>query len=123
MKNSSDYSVVAVSREATAPLPLSLFGEAAAPGSARSRPRKPLASTPQDLALHIYWSASLEAHALGSLARQTPHPDEQRALGELQRLQQDVKETAACFLAALSDVRLPPASDPDPLADEDSAAA
>jgi hypothetical protein len=55
-------------------------------------------STPMELALHIYWSAGVEAHALGALALQTVYPDQRRALLQLQGLEERRKALAARLL-------------------------
>ena len=63
--------------------------------------------SPLNLVLHIYWSAGLEAHALGAMAARAPYPDQQRALWELQKLEEERKELAARSLEAIWQVRLP----------------
>jgi len=58
-------------------------------------------------ALHVYWSAGVEAHALGALARSAAYPDEQRALMELHRMEEQRKDLAARLLETVWRVRLP----------------
>src|SRR5436853_538831 len=75
------------------------------PSRSRRKEQRPL-----DLVLHIYWSASIEAHALGSLAARTPYPDQARALSELRRLEEQRKEVAAQILETIWRVKLPAAT-------------
>jgi hypothetical protein len=67
--------------------------------------------TPLDQVLHVYWSASVEAHALGALARNATYPDERRALLELQRIEEERKDLAARFLETVWGVQLPGSRD------------
>jgi len=62
---------------------------------------------PRDLLLHIYWSAGLEAHALGAAAASTPYLDQRRALVELQELEMDCQDRAARTLLTQSGISLP----------------
>ena len=89
---------------------LPLFGEAprGPAGPTLLKPRR--GPTPLELVLHVYWSAALEAHALGSAATQTPYPDQRRALLELQRIGEERKELAARLLEDIWLVSLPAAS-------------
>ena len=90
---------------------LPLFDPATEPQRALTpRHRRPSLSSPREQALHIYWSAGLEGHALGSLALATPHPDERRALRELQGLEYEVKEAAARLLRDVWQLHLPRAT-------------
>jgi hypothetical protein len=73
----------------------------------RSNGRPPSPSAPRDLALHVYWSAGLEGHALGSLASEASDRDEERALRELQSLEYEVKEAAARLLGEVWQLKLP----------------
>ena len=61
--------------------------------------------------LHIYWSAGLEAHAVGALARSAPYPDERRALLQLQRMEEDRKALAARLLQTIWRLDLPGQAD------------
>jgi hypothetical protein len=95
------------------PFTLPLFDQlpGPTPGSiAKRRRRTP--SSPQQFALHIYWSASLEGHALGAVAGETTKPDEQSALRELQTLEYELKEAAARLLHTVWQLRMP-SSGPD----------
>jgi hypothetical protein len=85
---------------------LPLFGTPAPPGASDAH-RRPRSQTPLDLVLHIYWAASVEAHALGSLAARTPYPDQRRALRALQQHEEDRKTLAARLLATIWHVPLP----------------
>jgi hypothetical protein len=67
------------------------------PQAARSVNRRKEQS-PLNLVLHIYWSAGLEAHALGAMAARAPYPDQQRALWELQKVEDERKGRAARVL-------------------------
>jgi hypothetical protein len=80
------------------PSPLPLFDPPLASKPAGRKPRRKAPSSPQELALHVYWSAGLEGHVLGSLAAETINLDEQRALRELQILEYQVQEAAARLL-------------------------
>ena len=77
------------------------------------------------LVLHVYWSAGIEAHALGALARNTRHPDEKRALQDLQRLEEERKALAAQLLETVWRVSLPgsPIANPDENEDSEPLAA
>jgi hypothetical protein len=49
--------------------------------------------------MHVYWSAGLEAHALGAAASAAAFPSERKALLELQALELRRKEAARRLLA------------------------
>ena len=89
------------------PYTLPLFDPPLGPPRAPGLRRRRMLSSPRELALHIYWSAGLEGHALGSLAAETTNRDEQTVLRELQRLEYEVKETAASLLSEVWQVKLP----------------
>ncbi|SRR6266511_3077609 len=72
--------------------------------------RRQLKRDPLDLVLHVYWSAGVEAHALGALARGIQYPDQRRALHKLQRLEEQRKALAARLLETVWRVRLPGSS-------------
>src|SRR6266513_585940 len=63
--------------------------------------------SPLDQVLHVYWSASVEAHVLEALARTAAYPDERRALLELQRIEEERKDLAARILETVWRVHLP----------------
>ncbi len=88
---------------------LPLFGEPDSTPAAPARLQTRRDPAPLELVLHVYWSAALQAHALGSAASQTRYPDQRRALRELQRLE-DRKELAASLLEAIWLVCLPASS-------------
>jgi hypothetical protein len=48
----------------------------------------------KDLALHVYWSASVDSHVLALAAMRTEYPDQRRALLELRTREEELKETA-----------------------------
>lgn len=48
----------------------------------------------QELALHVYWSASVESHVLALAAMRAEYPSERRALLDLRRDQETLKATA-----------------------------
>ncbi len=73
---------------------------------ARRKDRSALEQT-----LHVYWSAGVEAHALGALARSAAYPDERRALLQLQRIEEDRKALAATLLQRIWQLELPGSSD------------
>jgi hypothetical protein len=85
---------------------LPLFGTPVPPGAPDAE-RSPRSQTPLDLVLHIYWAASVEAHALGSLAARTPYPDQRRALRALQQHEEERKTLAARLLATIWHFTLP----------------
>lgn len=89
------------------PQTLPLFGELSRAGPGSRRAPRPGPSKPSDLAMHIYWSASLEAHALGSMALSTPYPDQRRALVELQAMEEQRKGLARLLLERVWDIELP----------------
>jgi len=72
---------------------------------ARRKQRSALEQT-----LHVYWSAGVEGHALGALARRAAYADEQRALLQLQRMEEDRKALAATLLQTIWRVELPGSS-------------
>ena len=55
----------------------------------------------KELALHVYWSASVESHVLALAAMRAEYPDERRALLEIRAKEEDVRETAHRLLATL----------------------
>jgi hypothetical protein len=81
---------------------LPLFGESEARGEKPRRGQMP----PSALALHIYWSASVEAQALGAAAVAAALPAERRALLELQKIEQERKEAARRLLQHVWGVRI-----------------
>ena len=84
-----------------AAITLPLFGNGTSPLAAP--PRRPRMS-PLDLALHVYWWAGLEAHALGAAAVTAVLPSERRALGALQQLDLTRKETARRLLEGVWEI-------------------
>jgi hypothetical protein len=74
--------------------------------------------SPRDLILHVYWSASLEAHALGSAAASNPYRDQRTAMAELQELEMDCQDLAAHKLQALWGISLPGAPRGDSVDDD-----
>jgi hypothetical protein len=66
-----------------------------------------LFSTPLEMALHIYWSSGVEAHALGALAARTELPDQRRALTELQQMEERQKALAAYLLETIWRIKVP----------------
>ena len=94
------------------PFTLPLFDRPFLPTGAATRgQRRGEPSSPLDIVLHIYWSAGLEGHALGSRAAETTNPDEQRALRELQTVEYELKEAAARLLMEVWQLRLPGGGD------------
>jgi hypothetical protein len=59
------------------------------------------------MALHIYWSSGVEAHALGALAARTELPDQRRALTELQQMEERQKALAAYLLETIWRIKVP----------------
>jgi hypothetical protein len=59
------------------------------------------------MALHIYWSSGVDAHALGALAARTELPDQRRALADLQRMEERQKALAAHLLETIWRIKVP----------------
>jgi hypothetical protein len=97
-------------QEALSTLPL--FGEPRGPRIPLERSPRPMA--PMALALHAYWSASVEAQALFAAAAHTELPSERRALLALQRIELGRKETARRLLREVWRVKIPGAEGADP---------
>lgn len=58
------------------------------------------------LALHVYWSASVELHSLGSATERAEHPDERKALLALCNLERQRKRLARELLAQVWRVQI-----------------
>lgn len=65
-------------------------------------------STTRDRVLRIYWSASVEAHALGAMALRTRFPDERAGLMALHAMEQQRGELARRLLRDVWHLVLPP---------------
>jgi len=78
------------------PATLPMFPEARVSAAQSSRPTGQM--SPYELVLHIYWSASVEAQALGAAQTAAKQPSERRALHALQQLELNRKEEARRLL-------------------------
>ena len=58
------------------------------------------------LALHLFWTISLESYALGHAAQRADHPDECRALLELHQQAEALRETARTILADIWRIKI-----------------
>jgi hypothetical protein len=68
----------------------------------------------KELALHVYWSASVESHVLALAAMRAEYPSERRALIEIRAKEEELKETAHRLLAAVWGISIG-AADPSTL--------
>jgi hypothetical protein len=93
---------------------LPLFGDRPRAGVGARRESPSTDRTALNQVLHVYWSASVEAHALAALARTTAYPDERRGLLRLLQLEEERKAVAAELLDRFWAVRLPRSADAMP---------
>ena len=87
-------------RRAAATLPLFPEGET---GARKSRSHE---MTPSELALHTYWSASVEAQALGAAAMNAAAPSHRTALLELKQAEVERRETARRLLERVWGIKI-----------------
>ena len=85
-----------------APVTLPLFGE----GEDRREKTRPGQMSPAELALHIYWSASVEAQAPGAAAVGAALPSHRRALLELKQGELNRREAARRLLERVWGIRI-----------------
>jgi len=84
------------------PATLPMFPEARGSAAQSARPTGQM--SPYELVLHTYWSASVEAQALGAAQLAAKLPSERRALHALQKLELERKEEARRLLEEVWDI-------------------